>query len=212
MIVESIAREVVLPPDEAGIIKARLAEGQDNIKRIDAAKTEAALEEAARWQGEIDTLMGRAAHPERAVEYIDLDTGRVVDPLMVDGLPRTPAGAIATPLNFSKGTNEEIAQLLSRRTELMMEIADLVDSKPETADQAAEAQYQLGQLKIELDLKMIRLYALLTANPNITENWLMQNAGSWNPSDLIVLINRYQQRGNMVMAEIRKFRHKPVRR
>jgi hypothetical protein len=161
--------------------------------------------EAARWQGEIDTLMGRVAHPERAVEYIDLDTGMPV--------PGPADNTLAMPKYYSKRQEDEILSWLARKNEIIGEMSDLSKIPPDTPpDQAEQAAFQINQLAEELGVIGQRLYAALTANPLITEEWLATNPDKWRPVDLAALIGRFEARNIEVMAQLRAFRGKRNRR
>jgi hypothetical protein len=174
---------------------------EETDRRIEVKKQQVAekrAEEVDRWQGEIDTLMGRASHPEHDVEYIDLDTGKPV--------PASTDTAIAMPLYFSKSDQDEIEALLARRNQLVEDIGKLVDTLAESPDQAAYASHRADELKGELGAMVRRLYTLMTANPLITEDWLAENTAAWRPRDLATLITRFEQRNVEVVEQIRKFR------
>ena len=164
-------------------------------------QTEAERAEAARWQGEIETLTGRASHPENDVEYIDLDTGKPA---------AAPASnTIAMPLWLSKADQDEIEALLDRRNSIVEDIGKILDMANDAApDQVAYANPRADELKGELGSIARRLYALLTANPLITEDWLAENTASWRPRDLSILIARFEQRNIEVMVQIQRFRRK----
>jgi hypothetical protein len=163
-------------------------------------KAEEAQAEAAKWQREIDTLMGRASHPEREVEYVDLDTGKAV----------TEAGPnrIAVCLYHSQAEIDEIAQKINRKNAIIDEIGAIINSTIETPEQSAQASHQADELKGELGAIIRRLYTLLTANPLITEDWLSENPDKWRPADLNILVGRLEQQNLEVMARIRSFRGK----
>jgi len=165
-------------------------------------QTEAERAEAARWQGEIDTLMGRASHPEHDVEHIDLDTGKPV--------PSPTGNTIAMPLWFSKADQDEIEALLNRRNSIVEDIGKILDTEGNdiTPDQVAYASHRADELKGELGSIARGLYALLTANPLITEDWLAENTNAWRPRDLTILIARFERRNIEVVKEIQRFRLK----
>ena len=159
---------------------------------------EAARAEAVKWQSEIDTLMGRADHPEREVEYIDLDTGIPV--------PESTTNTIAMCRFHSQADIDEISQKINRKNQIIREIGDLINAKMTSPEQVAQATAQANELKGELGALIRRLYALLTANPLITEDWLAENPDKWRPADLNVLVGRLEQQNLEVMARVRSFR------
>ena len=171
-------------------------------------KREAAQKEAARWQRELDTLMDRVSHPERDVEYVDLATGQPVPPVVEDGVDMAPPGSLAMPLFFSRAQAAEINQMLARKNEIYTAMADLKASVEKSPDQTGYVKFQVDQLATEMGVLMRKLYATLTARPEITEEWLHENEDKWRPVDLGTLIRRYNQRGEEVMARIALFRVK----
>ena len=161
-------------------------------------KAEEARIEAVKWQSEIDTLMGRADHPEREVEYIDLDTGLPV--------PEATTNTIAMCRFHSQAEIEEISRKINRKNQIVREIGDLLNAKISSPEQISQATAQADELKGELGATIRRLYTLLTANPLITEDWLAENPDKWRPADLNVLVGRLEQQNLEVMARVRSFR------
>jgi hypothetical protein len=180
------------------------AETDRQIAEKEQAIKEKQQAEASRWQGEIDVLSGRASHPERDVEHVDLDTGKVVT--------GPTDNAIAMPLYFSQSDQDEIGTLLQRRNRIVADITDLIETPAENPDQTSYASQKADELKAELGAVARRLYVLLTANPLITEDWLAENPTSWRPRDLGVLIARFEERNAEVVERIRRFRSQRDRR
>lgn len=168
------------------------------ISEKEKAAEEARRQEAAKWQGEIDILSGRASHPERDVEHIDLDTGKAA--------PGPTDNTIAMPLYFSQSDQDEIGSLLQRRNRIVVDITELLEAPAESPEQTTYATHKADELKGELGAIARRLYTLLTANPLITEDWLAENPTSWRPRDLGILIARFEERNAEVVERIRFLR------
>ena len=194
--------DTVMPP----AIEA-LKNGETDRKAADLEekKREEVIAEAARWQRELDTLMDRASHPERNVEYIDLTTGQPVQPVIEGGIEMAPPGTLAMPMFFSRAQISEIGDLLTRENEIVAEMADLKSALSKPDVDAGYIKFRSGQLADELGLTMRKLYARLTARAEITEDWLHENEDKWRPIDLNTMIARYNQRGTEAMARVRSF-------
>ena len=186
-------------------VDKEIATKETPLKADEAARQRA---EAMKWQRELDTLMDRVSHPERDVEYVDLATGQPVPPVVEDGVDMAPPGSLAMPLFFSRAQVAEINQMLARKNEILAAMADLKASVEKSPDQAGYVKFQIDQLATEMGVLMRKLYATLTARPEITEEWLHENEDKWRPVDLNTLIRRYNQRGEEVMARIALFRVK----
>jgi hypothetical protein len=121
------------------------------------------------------------------VEYIDLDTGQPV--------PGPTESALAMPLHFSKAARKEIRALLHRRDVLARKLRDFPEF-PEAGTEADSGPLLTRMTKIKEEARDLgpKLYALLIANPMITEDWLLENPDKWCPQDLAVLVRRFETR------------------
>jgi len=193
------------PDEDPAIAALKSREAERVAAEREQQKREEVDKEAARWQREIDTLMDRVSHPERNVECVDLTTGQPVPPVTEDSVQRAPPGALEMPLFFTRAKSAEITALLDRKQELLGAMRELASQPPAPGQDAGYTKYQSDQYARELGGIMRKLYAALTANPYITEEWLAENEDKWRPVDLKALIHRYQQRGAEAMARVRSF-------
>ena len=184
-------------------LKAAMQKATADLRADSQEEQKAAQVEAAKWQREIDILTGRATHPENDVEYVDLDTGKV--------LTEPAKNAIAMPLYFSKATQDELEALIKRREEIMRQITVLMDAVAKNPEEAPLANFQTGELKAELGALSRRLYSRLTANPLISEEWLAENTDKWRPRDLNTLIGRWERRNMEVVTRMMAFRQHELR-